>query len=144
MKCQLGFTALVVSVNPSPPASPAARHEDALHRHDVRGGGEQPAVGPVLQAARRRGPLAGGGLEALQVRQEQPGEDGHAGRGVRRRRVWPLTRSSAAFSDESSDWIWCRRRRVPRGRGGGVQQPAPATVRLSGSNQTSRCSAFYL
>ncbi|XP_061777397.1 diamine acetyltransferase 1-like isoform X2 [Nerophis ophidion] len=41
--------------------------EDPLHGHDVRGGREQRALHPVLQAARRRGPLAGGRLEAVQV-----------------------------------------------------------------------------
>ncbi|XP_061521993.1 diamine acetyltransferase 1-like isoform X3 [Phycodurus eques] len=56
--------------------------EDALHGHDVRGGREQRAVHPVLQASRRRGPLAGGGLAALPLRQEQPRQDGHAHRGV--------------------------------------------------------------
>lgn len=48
-------------------------HKDALHRHDVCGGGEQWALHQVLQASRRRGPVPGGGLEALQVQPEQPG-----------------------------------------------------------------------
>ena len=64
------------------PVSLAAGDEYALHWHDVCGGRKQRAVHPVLQAARRRGSLPGGGLEALQVQQKQPGEDGHASGGV--------------------------------------------------------------
>lgn len=56
-----------------------AGDKDALHGHDVHRGGEQRDVHPVLQAARCRGPLSGGRLEALQVQQEQPGQDGHSG-----------------------------------------------------------------
>lgn len=74
--------------NPLTVAAPPAGDEDALHRHDVRRRGEQRAVRPVLQAARRRGPLSGGGLEAVQVRQEQPRQDGHSGRGVMEVRRW--------------------------------------------------------
>lgn len=55
-----------------------AGDKDALRGHDVHRGGEQRAVHPVLQAARRRGPLSGGRLEALQVQQEQPRQDGNS------------------------------------------------------------------
>lgn len=57
--------------------------KDTLHRHDVYRRGEQRAVHPVLQAARRRGSLSGGRLEALQVRQEQPRQDGHSDGGMK-------------------------------------------------------------
>lgn len=60
-------------------------HKDALHRHDVCGGGEQRALHQVLQASRRRGPVPGGGLEALQVQPEQPVQDGDSCRGMTRR-----------------------------------------------------------
>lgn len=61
-----------------------AGDKDALQRHDVRGRGEQRAVHQVLQAARCRGSLPGRRLEALQVQQEQPRQDGHAGGGMTR------------------------------------------------------------
>lgn len=59
-----------------------AGDEDSLQWHDVCGGREQRVVRPVLQTARCGGSLSGGGLEALQVRQRQPRQDGVPIRGV--------------------------------------------------------------
>lgn len=75
---------LPVQVNQLTSALLPAGGADALQRHDVRGGGEQRVVHPVLQAARRRGSVPGGGLEALPLRQRQPGQDGRSTGGVMR------------------------------------------------------------
>lgn len=134
-----------------------AGDEDALHRHDVRGRGEQRAVRPVLQAARRRGPLSGGGLEALQVRQEQPGQDEHSGRGVKAvrlapeeretreselgRRVWLLFLTSHLIE---SDFVATVSSRVRGYAVAALQQPAQESSRpLCVSSPVRRTSSAF-